>query len=513
VKITRTDLLRPGEPKSDSERLWIYNGLDCCVTLEVFEAIFPQLDNLTGSTYALSRALQGPVLEMNLRGVRIDESERRRAIDGYRDDTKRLERNLYRIVHDGVGYPDFCDTGKTKAWRSNAHVARLLYDVLKLPEIRKRNERGELARTVNRDALERLQIHFLAEPIIAHILSLRDIGKKISVLETEIDSDGRLRTSYNIAGTTTGRFSSAFNDFGTGGNLQNIEERLRRVVIPDPGMKFANIDLEQADSRNIGALCWNVFRDPTYLNACESGDLHTAVARMSRPGLPWTGDLKADRATAEQPFYRHHGLRHMCKVLGHGTNYLGSPFEMSKHTKIEQSVIKEFQATYFQAFPAIQRLHAWTAEQLASTGNLITPFGRKRWFFGKRDERDTLKQAVAHLGQSMTADEMNHALLGVWRLHICDLLLQVHDSVLIQYPEEKENEIIPQVLAAMRVPLELEGGRQFVVPLEVQVGWNWGKRDPRNPDDNPYGLSKWPDERKKPIAKAGQLDRKLSGVH
>ena len=487
MKATRTDLLRPGEPKSETERLWIYNGLDCCVTLEVLEAILPQLDNLTGSTYALSLALQAPVLEMNLRGVLVDETERVRAIEQYRSDTDRLQRNLYRIVHDGVGYTNFRDSGKTKAWRSNSHVAALLYDVLKLPEVRKRNERGEMVRTVNRDALERLQIHFISQPIINHILALRDFGKKIGVLETKIDSDGRLRTSYNIAGTTTGRFSSSLNDFGSGGNLQNIEERLRRIFVADRGMKFANIDLEQADSRNIGALCYNVFRDPKYLDACESGDLHTAVAKMSKPELSWPGDRAGDRAIAEQPYYRHHSLRHVCKVLGHGTNYLGSPFEMSKHTKIEQSIIKDFQALYFSTFPAIHKLHDWVKEEIMNKGYLVTPFGRKRWFFGKRDERDTLKQAVAHLGQSMTADEMNHAMLALWRLNIVQIMLQGHDSILIQYKEGDENEVIPRVLSAMRVPLELEGGREFVVPVEVQVGWNWGKKTV----DNPNGLSKW----------------------
>jgi hypothetical protein len=256
-------------------------------------------------------------------------------------------------------------------------------------------------------------------------------------------------------------------------------------------MKFANIDLEQADSRNIGALCWNVFRDPTYLDACESGDLHTTVAKMSRPDLPWTGDIKRDRAIAEQPAYRHHSLRHMCKMLGHGTNYMGSPFEMSKQTKIEQGVIKDFQALYFRTFPAIPKLHEWVRTKIVEEGNLVTPFGRKRWFFGRRDENDTLKQAVAHMGQSMTADEMNNAMLAVWRLNIANIMLQGHDSILVQYPEERENEVVPQLLQSMRVPLELEGGRSFVVPVECKVGWNWAIAS----DENPNGLSKYPDGR------------------
>lgn len=178
-------------------------------------------------------------------------------------------------------------------------------------------------------------------------------------------------------------------------------------------------------------------------------------------------------------------------MLGHGTNYLGSPHEMSRHTKIDQPTIREFQATYFKAFPGIQALHAWIKKEILERGHLITPFGRKRWFFGKRDERDTLKQAVAHMGQSMTADEMNHAMLAVWRLDIVQILLQGHDSILVQYKEGDEDEIIPKVLAAMAVPLELAGGRNFVVPVEVQVGWNWSKAS----NDNPNGLSKWPDVR------------------
>jgi DNA polymerase I-like protein with 3'-5' exonuclease and polymerase domains len=170
---------------------------------------------------------------------------------------------------------------------------------------------------------------------------------------------------------------------------------------------------------------------------------------------------------------------------------MGSPFEMSKQTKIEQGVIKDFQALYFRTFPAIPKLHEWVRTKIVEEGNLVTPFGRKRWFFGRRDENDTLKQAVAHMGQSMTADEMNNAMLAVWRLNIANIMLQGHDSILVQYPEERENEVVPQLLQSMRVPLELEGGRSFVVPVECKVGWNWAIAS----DENPNGLSKYPDGR------------------
>ena len=130
-------------------------------------------------------------------------------------------------------------------------------------------------------------------------------NKKISVLRTAIDADNRIRTSYNVAGTSTGRFSSSMSEFGTGGNLQNIEESLRSMFIADEGMKFAKFDAKSGESYCVGAIEWNIFRDPTYLDACESGDVHTAAARVCWPGLPWTGSIGPDKDLAEQPFYRH----------------------------------------------------------------------------------------------------------------------------------------------------------------------------------------------------------------
>ena len=147
---------------------------------------------------------------------------------------------------------------------------------------------------------------------------MRDLGKKIAMLKTEIDPDGRMRTSYNIAGTSTGRFSSSFSEFGTGGNLQNVEESLRSIFIADPGYKFAKFDAKSGESFVVGAIEWNLFSDGKYLDACESGDPHTAVARICWPRLGWTGDLKHDKDIAETPYYRHYTYRFMCKKLGHG---------------------------------------------------------------------------------------------------------------------------------------------------------------------------------------------------
>lgn len=504
MKIIATHELTPESMNKmgQSELLWVYNGLDCCVTAEVLNAIKPQLDNVTGATYEFSKSLQAPVLEMRLRGVRTDDVWRRITIGAYEHDLSRVKNQLDRILLEGVGHPI--------NWNSPAQLKTLLYRVIGLPVQKKRNQKGQYVETADRDALEKLSGYFLAQPIVSHILALRDIGKKIGVLKTSVDPDGRMRTSYNIAGTTTGRFSSSLSDFGTGTNLQNIEERLRRPFVADAGYKFAYIDLEQAESRLVGAIEWNLFGDGRYLDACESGDLHTSVCRLAWTELGWTGDIKADREIADQPFYRQHSYRHMAKVLGHGTNYAGKPYTMAKHTKLEAPLIQQFQTKYFNAFPAHQRWHAAVQSELLTAGNHTTITGRRRWFFGRRNDDSVVREAIAYGPQGAVGDILNSGMLRVWRLGICQLLLQIHDAILIQYPEDREDEILPQVLRAILVPVELNNGRTLVIPSEAQVGWNWAKQD----DNNPDGLSKYRgNDSRKRTPEAGKLDRVLDRVY
>lgn len=505
MKIIKTHELTPADIAfmGETEKLWVYNGLDCCVTAEVLNVIEPQLDNQTRATYEFSKALQAPVLEMKIRGILVDTEKRNEVIKAYEKDLEEITEGLDEIVREGLGIPCL-------NWRSPLQLKNLFYTVLQLPPIKKRNARGEYAPTVDRDALEQLEAYFFAQPIVSHILRLRDIGKKISVLKTDIDPDGRMRTSYNIAGTTTGRFSSSLSEFGTGTNLQNIEEMLRSVFIADKGMKLAYIDLEQAESRLVGAIEWNLFGDGSYLDACESGDLHTSVCRLAWTGLAWTGDLKRDRDIAEQPFYRQHSYRHMAKVLGHGTNYNGKPYTMSKHTKLDAKLIGEFQAKYFAAFPAHQRWHASVASRLLSEGNLTSLTGRRRWFFGRRNDDSTIREAIAYDPQGSVGDILNTGMLKVWRLGTAQILLQIHDAILIQYPESEENTVLPKVLETIRVPIRLNFDRTLIIPAEAAVGWNWSKETKENPD----GLRKYTggDGRKRQREAPSKLDRILYSI-
>lgn len=299
----------------------IYNGFDCAATYQINDARVElrQNDDLI---YRFERALQGVVMEMTLRGFLVDMEERENAIRELGQKRSNTWTNLSSIIS-AIGC-NFTD----KLPNSGKQLQHLFYEIMGLPPIKK-TTMGETKFPMDRATLEKLELSDkFAAPIINGILNYRDLGKSLQVLETEIDRDWRWRCSYNIAGTKTGRFSSSKSPFmiynesdqawrQTGNNFQNISEILRRVFIPDPGYKLYGIDKAQSEARDVGWFLGTILGDWRYLDACESGDLHTSITRLLYPEWDWTGNLKTDRALAERRFYRLFTYRDASKRLGH----------------------------------------------------------------------------------------------------------------------------------------------------------------------------------------------------
>ncbi len=458
----------------------IYNGLDCCVTLEVWNSLQAYY-NEPPITYNFERALQAPALEMMLRGFRIDLVERERSVRELRE-----KQTQYQAILDKLAIAVW---DKPLNPRSPKQLLEFFYKHLNIPEIWS-SKKGVKSLSMDRETLEKLDLYLYARPFVACILSIRELAKKLDVLEAKIDPDGRMRTSINVGATETGRFSASKSTTGSGTNFFNITSDCRRIFVADPGYKLCAIDLEQAESREVGRLCGELFNEWAYLDACEAGDLHTAVARLIWPELAWTGDGKKDRQIAEEPFYRHYSYRDIAKRGGHGTNYLGSPFQMARHLKVPTSLVNSFQERYFDAFPGIQKWHRWTAEQIQSAKPITTVFGRTRHFFGRPNDDQTVKEAVAYNPQSSTADRLNIGLYRIWHdmSPRIEILLQLYDAIYFQYREDDdEEEIVAEALRLVDVPIKLANGRMFSVPGEAKVGWNWTPIGPNNPD----GLAKF----------------------
>ena len=491
MKIIDTSLSKP-EDLSPFEREMVYNGLDCCVTAEVLDALLPQLDHHTARTYEFSKALQGPALEMRLRGCLVDQHRRAQVIDDCYTKIETLEAQLERIVYEGVGMPSF-------NWKAPKDLQALFFDHLGIPP-----PRGK--RSANRNVLEKLDEYIIARQIVRHITTMKDLFEQVKFLKAELDPDGRMRTSYNIAGTSTGRFSSSYSEFGTGRNLQNVEESLRSIFIADPGMKFAKFDAKQIQSRLVGAVEWNELGDGKYLDTCESEDLHTLVAKMMWPDLGWTGDIKHDKDLAETPYYRHYTYRFMCKKLGHGSNFNGKPDTLAAQSKIPLQLVREFQPRYFKAFPAHLGYHDWIENQIRRTGTIISVTGRKRQFWGRRTDQEVYREANAYPPQADESYLVGQAMLNVWKARDAVLMFHDHDALTVQYPEASEDTIIPKLLKQLEHPIQLKHGRTLLIPYDCKVGFNKGDYS----KDNKDGLKDYTghDERKR-TPTLSILDRKL----
>lgn len=480
---------------SPNEAAWAYNGLDVCVTAEIYTELQSQIDSdepNISETYQMALSKLAPIMEMSLRGTRIDEHARLstlKELRALRDQLNEAFQYLIKEIFD-----------IEMNYRSPLQLKNFFYGMLKLKEVKKRNQKGFYTATTGREALESFDKYIHAKVFSRFILVLRDLEKQIGFLKSELDSDNRIRCNYNIAGTNTGRLSSSMNDFGTGTNLQNVNRKLRFPFSADPGMYLVNVDLEQADGRNVGATCWNLFIDShgeefagAYLNACEDGDLHTTVCKMVWPdalkGEPWPEDPAEWKKFCDSIIaHGQDSYRQLSKKGGHGTNYYGTPRTMGKHLHMPTKIIDEFQKNYFGTFPAIPAWHEYVIQQIADFGSLTTLFGRRRMFFGRGNDASTHRAAIAYGPQSMTGEQIDRGLLQVWRAHPeVQLLNQVHDSILFQIPFEMAEELIPRILKTMQVTLELKRGRLFTIPLDAAGGWNWGYAD----KTNPWGLKAW----------------------
>lgn len=505
----------------------IYNALDTTGTAEVFHTLRSRLSNSQSRYYDFEMALTAPAFAMMRRGVLVDTVRRDRAAKDIRLDLRRAITTLNKLPivlakWDG----DEKVTGKCPAskrkdgrhtwekWEKGAdehgrkctecggsrfarsplnakspdQVKHFLYDVLKAPE--QKNKQKKVS--ADEDALLRVRakrpdLHDLIDAI----LRVRDLDKQLDILEARLTFDGRFPSTFGI-GPWTGRFKSSKSPLGGGGNMQNITARIRHIFIPDPGMEMGYGDLMKAESFGVAYLSG----DQNYIEAHEIGDTHTYVARLLWPELPWNGDIKKDKkiASSLRPPWDDidgHDYRFQSKRIQHGSNYGLTPPGIAMIAKIPQLAAELAQGRYFDAFPGIRGWQGHIRDIIQRRLPLFNPLGRVVRLFGRTDDKHTWRQGYAFVPQSLVADILNLAMWRIWHDHdpdLIQLLAQVHDAILMQWPHSRRDEAIRAIAAGMALPVEIEDyrgtKRWLTIPVELQAGFNWGKAGP----DNERGL-------------------------
>lgn len=513
--------LKPGQLKD-----WAYNALDCTGTLEIFNTLHGKLDEQTARTYAFERAAQGPAVTMALRGVKVNVAKRNEAVNVAKRELRKAERAIGKLevvteVWDGTekdtgkcpqstrkdgkhswprGVSDedpakkctSCGAPRFKRAAFNANspqqVKHLLHDLMGAPKLK--NKTGEVS--TDKETLMRMkkQKPDLA-PLIDPILVVKDMKKQIGFLGAKLSDDNRYHSNFNIGTAWTGRQSSSSDNFGRGGNLQNIAEKHRHIFEADPGYEIVYADLKQAESNVVAHLAG----DEAYIEAHASGDVHTFVTRLVWPDLPWTGDLKEDKTIAKQnPDWDQapgHNFRFQAKRIQHGGNYGLSPYGISRIAKIPLRAAREAYHNYHSEFPYISGWQASVKKLVVGELPLINPLGRKVRLFGRPDDEHTYKQGLSFLPQSLVADIINIAMWRVWKEldpHAVELLAQVHDALLFQLGKGDRALLKHVVLDLMAVPVDITDyrgkTRTLTIETEAAVGRNWGHKN----KENPHGL-------------------------
>lgn len=152
-----------------------------------------------------------------------------------------------------------------------------------------------------------------------------------------------------------------------------------------------------------------------------------------------------------------------------------SNYGMGARTFAATAGISQGQATrllnqYFATYPRIKLWQIQVRSTLEKSRVLVTPFGRRRAFFNRWSD-SVLKEGLAYLPQSTVADITNQGLLNLYRRGH-EILLQVHDSVVLQCSDSQVGQVVEEVRECMTVPVEINGA-MLTIPVDVKVGKNW----------------------------------------
>lgn len=494
---------------------WAYNAVDCLSTREISHVLDNRMKPEHHRAHDFYMALQGPAVEMTIRGMRVDESARQALVDELKKEIKGVNKALQALVmptwdvfekETGVclkstrkdnkhswakGEADTperkctaCGQSrmKVRAFNPNSDpdLMNLFYNKLAMKPIR--NKDGNV--TANKEARDRLKDKYPKhEEIIGLVNQHADLKKQLEFLAFKQSSDGRFKASFNVGVTNTSRWSSNKNPFGEGANAQNVTERHRHIFIADPGMELCYADLRQAESNIIA----HEAGDEAYIEAHEMGDTHTYVTRLIYPeginGDEWTGDIEKDGkiAKSHRPTWddrEGHDYRFQSKAIQHGSNLGLTPFGMAIQKRIPLHAAKDGQARYFRAFPGIRAYQADIRRHVEEQLPIMNALGISFKLFGRPWDEHTVKQGLAIKPQSTVGHVIAIGVYRIWReLAEVQLLAQVHDAILFQFPKGRY-ELVERALELMTVPLPIKGvdgkWRTTTIGTEAAVGLNWG---------------------------------------
>ena len=348
--------------------------------------------------------------------------------------------------------------GETLNINSPKQLGQLLFEQLGLPPVKK----TKTGYSTNADVLEKLKDK---HPIIPAIMDYRMLSKLKSTyadgLMKQIGSDGRIHTTFQNLVTATGRLSS------TEPNLQNIPVRtdlgaeIRKMFVPREGCVLVDADYSQIELRVLAHMAQDEAMQRSFR---EGTDIHTVTAAQ-------VFGVKPEEVT---PLQRRHA-----KAVNFGIVYGISEFSLAEDIGVSRYEAKAYIDSYLNTYPGVRNYMKQVVRQARELGYTQTLYGRRRYIPELSSSNFNIRSGAERIAlntpiQGTAADIIKLAMLRVdaalrQSFPEARLLLQVHDELIVECPEEQAQAV------AQLVSQQMESAAQLDVPLtaEAKIGKSW----------------------------------------
>ncbi|WP_310411247.1 DNA polymerase I [Chamaesiphon sp. OTE_8_metabat_110] len=444
-----------------------YCGMDVWGTYRLYDLLTAELataPKLLALLQDIELPLEPILAAMEDRGINIDAEYLKTLSLVLAEDLAKIEAQTYALA------------GEKFNLGSPKQLAQILFEKLQLDTKGIRQTKSGYSTDVN--TLEKLQgKHEVVDLILQHRTFSKLKSTYVDALPALIHpKTGRVHTDFNQAVTVTGRLSSS------NPNLQNIPIRtefsrqIRRAFIPAPGWILAAVDYSQIELRILAHLS----QEPVLITAYnQSEDIHTVTAKLL---------FESDTVTSEQ--------RRMGKIINFGVVYGMGAARFGRETGIKASEAKIFIEKFYDRYPGIFDYLERIKREAIALGYVETVCGRRRYFRFESGKLRGLKGSdpnsidldnIGNLGQvdagnlraaanapiqGSSADIIKLAMIKIDKLleqYQAKMLLQVHDELVLEIPQDEWEELQPKIKATMESAVDLS------VPMvaEIGVGANW----------------------------------------
>ena len=417
----------------------------------LYEQLNPRLDQLgLRQLYEEIELPLVPVLaDMERAGIKVDRGMLQRMSSAMEKQQSELTKKIYQAA------------GAEFNINSTRQLGEILFEKLNLPILKKTRKTGGYS--TDQAVLEELaQTYDLPRLILEYRQVAKLKSTYVDALPALINPEtGRVHTSFNQTGAATGRLSSSDP------NLQNIPIRselgrlIRGAFVPEKGSLLISADYSQVELRVLAHLSG----DEVLISAFKAGeDIHDRTAR---------------EVFSEKELEERAECRRRAKVINFGIVYGLSAYGLSQTLGISKEDAQAFIDAYFKRYGGVRAWLDGTIEEVRQTGFTKTLFGRIRPIpdIHSRDynlrsfaERTAVNSPI----QGTAADIIKVAMIRIHRAlperHLsAKILLQVHDELVLEAPEEE----VEDVRGIVRQEMEQAAHLRVPLKVDLNVADNW----------------------------------------